>query len=383
MAVRIKQLFLVLLVLVFFSCKDEISNNPVSGYTTGGAESFLDIKIGQMLLIGFRGLDVSDTSMIIKDIKAGRIGGVVLYDRDVALNSAIRNIESEHQLRELIKKLKSKAAIPLFISIDQEGGRVARLKEKYGFPSTVSQQYLGEVNNSDTTEFYYDRTASVLRKLGINVNYAPVVDLNVNPESPAIGKIGRSFSDNPDKVVYHSLIAINSHHKMNIFTALKHFPGHGSASADSHLGFTDVTNTWSDEELEPYRRMIKFGYNDLIMTAHIFNSKLDPDYPATLSKKIITGILREQLGFQGVVITDDMGMGAITNYYGLETAVQKSIEAGADIFLFANNIVYDEMIAVKVRAIVKELIAKGIITEKRIDESYQRIMKLKNKLKYI
>ena len=362
-----------LLAALFISCS-EISG-PVEQTVS------LDEKIGQMLLIGFRGLTVSDNDRIAMNIKNGMIGGVVLYDRDVALQSDIRNIQSPEQVRLLISSLQSRAKIPLLVAIDQEGGKVNRLKEKYGFPPTVSQQYLGDLNNNDSTKFYADRTAVTLKNLGINLNFAPVVDVNINPQSPAIGAIGRSFSANPQTVASDAGIVINSFHQKNIFATLKHFPGHGSAASDSHYGFTDVTSTWQQIELDPYRSLINNGFADFVMTAHIFNANLDPEYPATLSKKIMTGILREQLGFKGAIITDDMGMGAITSQFGLETAVEKSLDAGVDILLFANNLTYDENIASKVIAIIKSLIAEGKISTERIDDSYNRIMKLKRSLR--
>lgn len=363
--------FIPILLILIFSCTEV--NGPIERQVS------LDDKIGQMLLVGFRGLSVSDGDQIVRDIKLGRIGGVVLYDRDVALGSDVRNIQSPGQLKSLITSLQNTAQVPLFVAIDQEGGKVNRLKTKYGFPASVSQQYLGTLNNPDSTKYYADRTANTLYDLGINLNFAPVVDVNVNPKSPAIGAVERSFSADPQIVSDNARIVINSHHQKNILTSLKHFPGHGSASSDSHLGFTDVTSTWQSLELEPYKNLINNNYQDFVMTAHIFNANLDSEYPATLSKNIMTGILREQLNFKGVIISDDMGMGAITSQFGLETAVEKSIEAGVDVLLFANNLNYDEHIAEKVIKIIKSLIADGKINASRINESYKRIIALKKK----
>ncbi len=353
-----------------FSCSD---NNPIS------PELELDREIGQMLLIGFRGLAVDAASPIIKDIASGRIGGVVLFDRDVALNSSTRNIESPQQVQTLITQLQSYSRIPLLVSVDQEGGYVARLKSKYGFSANVSQAYLGTINNPDSTRFYGRITAETLHKMGFNVNFAPVVDLNINPNNPVIGKIDRSFSIDPEIVVNNAAILIDEFKKQNINSTLKHFPGHGSSASDSHLGLTDVTNTWQESELKPYKELISKDYQGMIMTAHIFNSKLDPDYPATLSNKIINGILRKQLGFDGVIISDDMNMKAITDFYGLEKAIELSINAGVDILVFANNLTYDESIAIKATNIIKNLIKSGQIPESRIQESYLRIQKLKSK----
>jgi beta-N-acetylhexosaminidase len=166
-----------------------------------------------------------------------------------------------------------------------------------------------------------------------------------------------------------------------VLTTLKHFPGHGSSRSDSHLGFTDVTDTWSATELEPYARIIAGGQVDAIMTAHVFNARLDAQYPATLSPATINGLLRTKLGFAGVVISDDMQMGAIVDHYGFETAIRKALEAGVDILVFGNNLEYDEEIVPRAIAVISHLVASGVLSEARINQSYQRIMRLKNRLR--
>ncbi len=344
----------------------------------------LEEMIGQMLMIGFRGMEVEATDQIARDLAAGRVGGVILFDRDVAMGFTPRNIESPAQLMALTGQLRHFASqagdIPLFISIDQEGGYVARLKPEYGFPSTVSAQYLGSLNDPDSTAWHSARMAQTLSDHGINLNLAPVVDVNINPDSPAIGAIERSFSDDPLLVAQHAAIVVDEHRARQVLTCLKHFPGHGSASHDSHLGLTDVSNSWEEQELIPYEMLIGQGRADMVMTAHIFNSQWDTEYPATLSKEVITGMLRQELGFDGVIISDDMNMGAITDEYGLEEAIYRSIDAGVDVLIFANNLVYDEMIAETATAIILDLIDEGMLSVSRIRESYQRIMLLKDQL---
>jgi beta-N-acetylhexosaminidase len=315
------------IIVSFASCEHGVSN-PVDD---------LDFKIGQMLMVGFKGFEANGINNIAEDIERYHAGGIVLYDYDVPTQKYERNIQSPLQLYRLTNSLKKYSSLPLLIAIDQEGGRVNRLKVNYGFPASVSAVYLGMLNNLDSTNKYAETTASTLQNEGININLAPVVDLNINPENPVIGKIGRSFSADPAIVVSHASEVIKAHHRHNVFTTLKHFPGHGSSTADSHLGLTDVTATWQRSELEPYRAIINAGICDIVMTAHIFNSNLDAGYPATLSKNIITGILRDELKFDGVVISDDMQMKAISDYYGLETAIYRAIDAGVDILLFANN----------------------------------------------
>lgn len=346
----------------------------------------LDLKIAQMLLVGFRGMTLAESDPFLRDVKVGRVGSVILFDYDVPTKEYKRNIESPQQVRALTAQLRKAASesgigIPLFISIDQEGGKVNRLKPRYGFPPSVSQQYLGKINNADSTRTYAAKTAQTLAENGFNLNFAPSVDVNVNPDNPVIGKVERSFSAEPRVVADQAAVVIEEHRKKGIISTLKHFPGHGSSKADSHKGFVDVSDTWKPDEIKPYADLIAKGNVDMIMTAHIFNNRLDADVPATLSKRIITGILRDSLKYQGVVISDDMQMGAIANHYGLETALEKCINAGVDIVCFGNNLQYEPDIITKATSIIKRLVVEGKIPRTRIDESYKRITTLKNTLK--
>lgn len=340
----------------------------------------LDQKIGQMLLVGFRGTALTDTNHIVRDIKQYHLGGVILFDYDVPSKSSTRNIESPSQLKKLVQNLKDLADSPLIISIDQEGGKVARLKPQMGFPHTVSAAYLGQLDNADSTRHYARKTAEKLADIGINMNFAPVVDLNINPDNPIIGGLDRSFSADPKTVVKHASIYIKTLDKHGIGTVLKHFPGHGSSKNDSHLGVVDVTDTWSEKELIPYQKLIDKRLVDAIMTAHIFNQDIDPNLPATLSKPTITGLLRNQLGYKGIVISDDLMMGAIRNEYGLKTTIKNALKAGVDILTFGNNSIYDPEIVPKAHSIIKELVEEGTISEHRITSSYKRIMKLKSEI---
>jgi len=338
-------------------------------------------KIGQMVIVGFRGTEIFDTSSIVADIESLNIGGVVLYEYDSPSHSRPRNIESPTQLSALVSDLKTHADTPLLIAIDQEGGFVDRLKESYGFPPTVTAQHLGEVDDPETTTYWANSCATTLEEMGINLNFAPVVDLNINPDCPPIGHYERSFSANPSVVIDNATIWIDQHHNRGILCAIKHFPGHGSSTEDSHLGIVDITETWSEIELEPFDSLISAGKPDLVMTAHVFNRDIDPDYPATLSGEFIDGMLRGDLSYNGVVIADDMQMGAIQSEYGLYTAVEKSINAGVDILIFSNNYTeYNPNAASEFVDAVVWLIEEGRITEERIDESYSRIMTLKSSI---
>ncbi|MGQ9804996.1 MAG: glycoside hydrolase family 3 protein [Chlorobiales bacterium] len=339
----------------------------------------LDLKIGQLLIVGFRGTSVSDQSPIVQDIRAGRVGGVILFDYDVLEKQSGRNIQSPNQVRSLCATLRNHSKIPLLIAIDEEGGKVNRLKPKYGFRQTVSAAYLGRLKSLDSTKAYATHTAELLSEVGINLNFAPVCDVNVNPQNPVIAKLERSFSSNPDSVALHAATVIEAHRAKHVLTALKHFPGHGSSQSDSHLGFVDVSNTWRRDELTPFQTLIRQGNADIVMTAHIFNTGWDT-LPATLSRKVIQGMLREDLQFEGVVCSDDMQMKAISAHYGLEESLKLAFNAGVDMLIFGNNIDYDEHIADKACTLIKGLVSRGEISQERIEEAYQRIMRLKLRL---
>lgn len=351
-----------------------------SGLSQTADEPTLEEKIGEMLMIGFRGFEVTDTSHIVRDIQEYHLGGVILFDYDVPTDRPIRNIESPEQVQRLISQLKDLSDKPLFIAVDQEGGRVARLKESRGFAPNVSAQYLGKVDNIDLTRHYGETTTEQLHELGFNVNFAPVVDLNVNPDNPVIGRIERSFSADPDIVEKHTSIFLEEFSEHNILGVLKHYPGHGSAWNDSHVGMADVTETWDEIELQPYRDLINSNQKFAVMTAHVFNENLDPEWPATLSREVQTGLLRNELGFQGVLFSDDMQMEAIRSFYGLETAITRAINAGVDVLVFGNNSVYWPDIVPRTVEIIKQKMENGEISEERIDESYNRIMTAKKTL---
>ncbi len=334
----------------------------------------LDIKIGQMLLIGFPKAAVDP--LVLEEVRRGKVGSIIIFEKNIpAKNSFVG-------LKKITWTYQQAAPIPLFICIDQEGGRVNRLKEKYGFPRSITAEAMGKARNLDSVRFYSEATAATLAGLGINVNFAPVVDLASNPDNPIIARYGRAFSADEDSVTMLAKEFVKGHRKYNILTSLKHFPGHGSSKADTHLGIADVTNTWESRELEPYRALIDSGYADAVMTSHIVNKKLDPDgNPGTLSDDIIGGILRKQLHFDGVVFTDDMQMHAIAKHYGLEDAIRLAILAGVDIMTFSNNISgSDERTVDRVHSIIRGMVENGTIPESRIDESFDRIMKLKREL---
>lgn len=333
----------------------------------------LDVKIGQMLLIGFPKAEVDP--LVLEEIKAGKVGSIILFEKNIP-----KSTSAYFALKKMIWTYQKSAPIPLMVAIDQEGGKVNRLKDKYGFTRSITAQEMGKATNFDSVRFYAEATASTLAGLGINVNFAPVVDVAVNPENTVIVKVGRSFSPNPDTVALFAEEFVKMHRRYGVTTVLKHFPGHGSSMADTHVGVADVTRTWTPGELIPYRKMLGSGSVDAIMSAHIVNFQLDPKgYPGTISSRIIDSLLRKEMHYNGVVFSDDMQMQAIAKEYGLEEAIKLAINAGVDVLCFSNNIQGSEQRTVdKVHGIIRSLVESGQIKLERIDESFNRVMMLKS-----
>jgi len=334
----------------------------------------LNFKIGQMIMIGLAKAQFDPE--VAAAITKGKVGAILLFEKNIPPTNSYTN------LKKILYSYQRLAPLPLFICIDQEGGRVNRLKEKYGFPRSITAAAMSKSKTLDSVRFYGASTASTLAGLGFNVNFAPVVDLAVNPTNPIIAKVERSFSNNEDTVVMMAEAFIQEHRKVGVLTALKHFPGHGSSKDDTHLGMADVTKTWTDRELIPYQKIIQDGYVDAVMSSHIVNETLDKGrLPGTLSKDILDGILRKKLGFNGVVFSDDMQMQAITKNYGFEESIKLAINAGIDILCFSNNITGSENRTVdKVHEIIRMYVERGEISRERINESYARIKKLKQRL---
>ena len=336
----------------------------------------LDIKIGQMIMVGIndrKSLDPNDS--LRKELSAGKIGGIILFEKNIAKDSSAKKI------KKLIEDLKSETPIPLFVGIDEEGGKVHRLKEKYGFVPMPSAFYLGNLSVTDSTYYYAKQLASELSDLGFNLNFAPVVDVDLNPDNAIISKVGRSYSCDPAIVTDQALVFIKAHHSKNVKATLKHFPGHGSSSTDTHKGLVDVTKQWQLKELIPYKRIIQSGECDAIVSCHVINCHLDTNcVPSTLSKVITTELLRDLLGFNGVVFSDDMQMYAISKNYGLEQSIKMAINAGVDVLVFGNNVnATDRITATKIHNIIMRLVQNKEITTNRIDESYLRILAFKKK----
>jgi len=344
------------------------------------AGTSLEQKIGQMLMVGFHGTSAEKNSQICQDIRKYHIGAVILFDYNPVDKSKPKNIASKKQLKKLTSQLqKCSYDGKLLIAVDQEGGRVQRLKSKYGFYGKFPKA--ADVARMDRKQIKktYRKMAKELKSAGINYDLAPVVDLDINPKNHVIHGLGRSFGKDPKTVAAYADTFIDAMHHYGVLTSLKHFPGHGSSIGDTHKGFVDVTNLWKPVELEPYKLLNRKA--DTVMVAHVFNKKLDARYPASLSNKIVNGLLRKKLGFKGVVITDDLQMGAISKKYGLKNTLKLAINAGDDMLIFGNQLDPRHTVSTKkLVETVKSLVKKGEVNEKSIEYAYRRIQRLKKKL---
>ena len=341
----------------------------------------LRAKTGQMVFVGFRGTSAGEQSAIVRSIRRGSVGGLWLVDNDSPMGATWGNIQSPDQVRLLTRELQRHAEIPLFLSLDAEGGEIIRLKPKYGFPEFPSADELGKSNDLELTRQTSRAIAMLLKELGFNLNFAPVVDVNKNPSNRAIGMKRRSYSANAALVSEHAAAFVEEHRALGVRTVLKHYPGHGSAAGDTHLGYVDISLTWDEDELLPYRTLVGRGLCDAVMTAHVTHRMIDPDKPATLSPVFLQGMLRTSLGFDGVVIVDDFNMKAISEHYPFEEAVRLALLAGADIILQGNVVHYREDAAEYAHEAIVKLVSAGAIPAERIEQSYRRIMRLKQEMR--
>lgn len=347
---------------------------------TATADDTLRADIGQMLLVGFRGTAVDENSTIVRDIRDYHIGGVILFEYDATTGKHHRNVASPKQLRQLTTQLQKWSKEPLWISVDQEGGRVARLKVSDGFAVATPSPKQMAAGGTDTVRYHASRTAAMLHDMGVNLNFAPCADVDVNPDCPVIGRLGRSFSADASAVTDCCAAWLDGQSQEGVVGCLKHFPGHGSASGDTHAGLVDVTDSWQERELAPYRTLIAQGKVPMVMMAHIVNRNIDNKYPASLSRRCVD-LLRDKLGFQGVVVTDDMAMGAIVNQYGYNEAVALALEAGVDMLCLGNNgTSYNADIVPQTVDIILQLVRDGRVTAERIHQSAERIRTAKKQI---
>lgn len=340
-------------------------------YVTKASAAADDAMIGEMLMLGFNGStpDAAGVQGLARHLNAGRVGGVCFLGHNTRSRAGIEGIAKVFHA----SAARSKA----LVSVDQEGGAVQRLSARSGYAAVPAAQAVASRNSPEQAFGVYQRMARVLRAAGFNLNLAPVVDLGFEARNPVIAKWGRAYAPDGATVARYATAFVQSHRAERVLTAVKHFPGHGSTLDDSHEKPIDLTPTWRLDELEPFRRMARGGALDIVMGGHLAHAKLTGGEPATLSRAAIDGVLRRDLGYQGAVMTDDLDMAAIRSSYSLTDAVVRAIAAGNDIILLSNSLKPDTNLPVAVIATVKEAVASGRIPRGRIEQSAQRIARLK------
>jgi beta-N-acetylhexosaminidase len=311
------------------------------------AAQSLEQMAGQMIMVGFVGDSASDTSVkaVRAEIAAGELGGIMYLKPNVASRQAVVAMNEAFRA--------ASPDLPPFIALDQEGGSVERLTEAVGFTEVPNARTVASSDSPAEARQVYESLARGVAAWGFNVNFAPVVDLDVNPRYQIIARFGRAYGKDAATVAAYAEQVIAAHHDAGVLTALKHFPGHGSSTADSHEGFVDITRTWSETELEPYAELISGGYDDFVMVGHLIDTSVDPSgLPASLSKPWIEEVLREKLGFKGLVISDDLEMGAIRDQFSLRQTAIDAVRAGIDVLLFSNTAEPRGSLADEVRGIL-------------------------------
>jgi len=322
----------------------------------------LEDKIGQMILAGVSGTSMdANANKLINQL---HVGGIIFYKY---------NFETPAQVIQLVNQLKAgnSSSLPLLLGVDQEGGRVTRLPG--GLTNFPRNKQIGQINNPDFSYKVGTLLGRELKEFGLNLDFAPVLDINSNPNNPVIGD--RSFGDNADIVSKLGIQTMRGIQSQNVITTIKHFPGHGDTSVDSHLDLPIVNKSLKqlkELELIPFERATNQGA-DVMMVAHILLPQLDKTNPGTMSKAVMTDLLRKQLGFTGVIITDDMTMGAITEHFDIGKAAVESVKAGSDIILVGHD--YNNV--VKIISSLKAAVQNGEISEQRLNESIERIIQLK------
>lgn len=327
----------------------------------------IDEKIGQLIISGFEGTEInSDVQKLISEYK---IGGFILFSR---------NIKDTYQTRSLLNGLKNENSNndhPLFLSIDEEGGRVSRLPKDYiKLPTAM------DIGNKNKEEISYNLGQILgkrVKSLGFNVDFAPILDIYSNPKNTVIGD--RAFGSTVQRVVDNGLNVIEGIRSVNIIPAAKHFPGHGDTLIDSHLSLPKVEKTLEELksfELKPFNEAIKKDV-EMIMIAHILYPNIDEKYPSSMSNKIIGEVLRKDLGYKGVVVSDDMTMGAIRENYSIEEASLEFLKAGGDIALVCHGI----QNTISTINHIKKSVEVGELSVEQLDEKVYRVLKLKEKYK--
>ncbi len=327
----------------------------------------LEVLVGRTLILGFIGstADAEGGDQIELDLASGAIGGVLFLRH---------NARSKAGVEGLARRFRD-AEPNAWLSIDQEGGFVQRLTADMGYGDIPTARELTEMGPEGARQVFRIAAAE-LAAAGFCLNLAPVADLHLDGNE-VIGRWDRAFGDDPAVAAQFCSLFIEEMEAAGIACAIKHFPGHGRSSGDSHYGFVDLTETWSFEEVEPFARLIADDKAHLVMGGHLINRRLDPSGdPVTLSRPVLHGLLRQAMRYDGAVITDDLDMGAIRDHYTREQAIVGSLAAGNDLLLISNSADPDPDLPRRALDWVGEAIERGDLTLDRLIEANMRIDQL-------
>jgi len=329
-------------------------------------------KAARMLLMGFIGdnLDTDGARGVAAHLEAGRIGGVLFLRHNVRSREGVEGMTAAF----------GDIAPNAWMAVDQEGGVVQRLSSDLGYTAIPRAFVISEERSVDEAHVLYEAAAAEFRAAGFNLNLAPVADLQ-DDSNGVIGRWGRGYGTDGDRIAAYAGAFIDAFESAGAACAIKHFPGHGRSRGDSHQGFVDISETWSDAELDPFRRLIDAGRAHLIMGGHLTHEGLDPaGDPVTFSHPILTGLLRHQMGYTGALITDDLDMGAIRENYDQRTAVIRSIQAGNDMVMMSNSAAPDPDLPIRFADWIEAAVETGELTELRINQSMARLNVLEGRI---
>jgi beta-N-acetylhexosaminidase len=346
----------------------------VAGIGLGRAAS-LESMIGQLLLVGFPGPETGDVwpARLVAQLAKGQASGVVFLRHNVTSRKAVSAVAQRFR--------RSGAPLTPLVAVDQEGGAVQRLSSKLGYADIPRAKIIAASMSPAQAKDVYAKAAREMAASHFNFNFAPVVDLDLVDGNPVVGKWGRGFGRDPQMVAAYAAAFIEAFRNQGIVCAPKHFPGHGSSRADTHDGFVDITRSWSKTELAPFSALIRSGHAEAVMTGHLYHADFaDTREPMTFSRQAVQGVLRGQLGFDGVVVTDDLDMGAIRNQTPAAKAAVRAIAAGHDLVLLSNSAKPDPDLPARVIDAVVAAIETGALPRGRIEEAYRRVARLKSRL---
>jgi len=333
--------------------------------------TFTDKQLGQMLVVGFRGTKVNSESLIVQNIKNYNIGGVILYDLDFELEEFGRNISDPDQLLKLNTALVGYSSTPPIISVENDGSLQSPLNDLYSEWNNIFQN--NQFSDTNQVKEYARNFAQEFMVVGLNSNFHPRLDLKTpTNNAPVPGLI----SQNPEKTTEIANLILDEYDTEKLLSVPKYFPGY---SSDYHPrdSIDNISQNWTEQFLIPYRNLFDTRAIGGVQISHSTNTNIDADWPGSLSHKTVSGLLRDSLGFEGVVFSDDLQKPIITSNFDLETSIEKSINAGVDILVFGNNHQYDAEIVSKVIQIIQKLLREGKIQPETIQSALERIDQLK------